>query len=108
MVHDVIVDTLYEESLEGALKTLGAGRILRDPEDPEEPRLTPQGYLAVRIKDRDPEAFARELERRVPQARIVAVVARDGVGRETVAPTPGSAKAQAHQGLLNVNARWIG
>ena len=77
MIYDVVVDTLYEENLVGALKTLGIGRLIMDKDDPESPYLTSEdGYLIVRIKDRDPIVFARELERRVSQMRIVTVVDR--------------------------------
>lgn len=77
MIYDVIIDTLFEENVEGALKTLGAGRLLADKDHPEEPFLLGEdAYLVVRVKDREPYAFARELERRVSQMRIVAVVER--------------------------------
>ena len=77
MIYDVIVDTLFEENLQGALQTIGAGRLIPDKDDPEEPFLLgDDGYLVVRIKDRDPHAYARELERRVSQMRVVAVVDR--------------------------------
>lgn len=76
MIHDVILDTLFEENLAGALKTLGTGRMLMDPKDPQEPLLSPEGYLAVRIKDVDPIVFSRELERRVSNMRIIKVVNR--------------------------------
>ena len=77
MITDIVCDSLFEEDLQGALATLGAGRLVMDKEDREAPYLTPEeGYLVVRVKDRDPIAFARELERRVQQMRIVAVVDR--------------------------------
>lgn len=77
MIHDIVVDTLFEENLRGALETLKAGRLLMDPEDPEDPYLTPdEGYLVVRVRDRDPVTFARELERRVSWMRVVTVVDR--------------------------------
>ena len=77
-VYDIIVDTLYEENLQGTLQTLGAGRLVLDKDDPEEPFfLGEEGYLVVRIKDRDPYVFARELERRTSQMRIVDVRERN-------------------------------
>ncbi len=76
-VYDVVCDTLFEENLQGTIQTLGAGRLIMSKEDPEEPYLTPEeGFLVVRIKDRDPEAYARELERRTTQMRIVKIVDR--------------------------------
>lgn len=84
MIYDLIVDTLFEENLQGALQTLRAGRLVMDRDDPEEPYLTPEeGYLVVRIKDRDPYVFARELERRVSQMRIVTVVDRTPKDKES-------------------------
>lgn len=76
MIYDVVVDTLFEENLAGALKTVGGGRLIMDREDPQEPFLTAEGYLIVRIRDRDPVTFSRELERRAFQMRIVTVVDR--------------------------------
>lgn len=76
-IHDVVVDTLFEENVEATLKVLGAGRIVRDKDDPEEPFLLgEEGYLIVRVRDRDPHSFARELERRTDQMRIVEVIDR--------------------------------
>lgn len=81
MIYDVIIDTLFEENVEGALKGLGSGRLIRDKEDPEEPFLLGEDcYLVVRVKDREPYAFARELERRVSQMRIVDVIDRTPKG----------------------------
>jgi hypothetical protein len=82
MIYDVIVDTLYEENLQGALKVLGDGRLIMDKDDPEEPYLTSEGYLVVRVKDRDPQEYARELERRTSQMRIVKVVDRTPTPKE--------------------------
>lgn len=69
-VTDVVIDSLYEELIQAALKPLG-GRLVMDPEEPEEPFLTPDGYLVVRIKNQDPVQFSRELERRVSNMRLV-------------------------------------
>lgn len=81
MIYDIVVDTLFEENIKGALQVLGAGRLLPDKEDPEEPFLLgDDAYLVVRVKDRDPYAFARELERRVSQMRVVSVVDRTPKG----------------------------
>lgn len=77
MIFDVIVDTLFEENLESALEVLGTGRLIKSKEDLEEPYLLgDEGYLVVRVRDREPYAFARELERRVSQMRIVSIVNR--------------------------------
>ena len=77
MISDIIVDTLFEENVIGALQTLGAGRLVMDKENPEEAYLHgEEGFLVVRVKDRDPHVFARELERRVSNMRIVTVVVR--------------------------------
>jgi hypothetical protein len=77
VVHDIVIDTLFEEDLARGLEVLHAGRLVMDKDDPEEPFLTPEeGYLIVRIKDQDPVAFSRELEKRVSQMRIVTVVDR--------------------------------
>lgn len=77
MIYDVVIDTLFEENVEAALTIIGAGRLLADKENPEEPLLVgDEAYLVVRVKDRDPHLFARELERRVSQMRIVSVVDR--------------------------------
>ena len=77
MIYDIVVDTLFEENVMGALQTLGAGRLLMDKDNPEEPYLAGEdGFLVVRVKDRDPYAFARELERRVSWMRVVTVVDR--------------------------------
>ncbi len=77
MIYDIVVDTLFEENLQGAIQTLGAGRLIPDKNDPDEPFLFgDDGYLVVRVKDRDPYTYARELERRVSQMRVVAVVDR--------------------------------
>lgn len=76
-ITDIIIDSLFEEDLQGALKTLGAGRLVPDSKDPDQPFLTEDdGYLVVRVRDRDPHVFARELERRVSWMRIVTVVDR--------------------------------
>lgn len=76
MIHDVIIDTLFEENVIGALQTVG-GRLIMDKDDPEEPFLLGEdAYLVVRIKDLDPIAYARELERRVSNMRIVKIVER--------------------------------
>ena len=77
VVHDILVDTLFEENLQGALDTLKTGRLVMDRDDPELPYLTPEeGYLVVRLKDQDPIWFSRELEKRVAQMRVVKVVDR--------------------------------
>ncbi len=77
MIADVIIDTLFEENVQGALQTLGTGRLIMDKEDPEQPYLHGEdGYLIVRFKGNDPVAFTRELERRVSHMRVVAVVER--------------------------------
>ena len=77
VIYDLIVDTLFEDNLQGAIQTIGGGRLIMDKDDPEEPYLTPdEGFLVVRIKDRDPQLYARELERRTAQMRIVKVVDR--------------------------------
>lgn len=77
MIYDIIIDTLFEENVTGALSTIGAGRLIPSQEDPSEPYLLGEdGYLVVRVKDRDPHMFARELERRVSNMRIVSVVDR--------------------------------
>lgn len=77
MIYDIVVDTLFEENLLGTIQTLGIGRLIMDPKDPEFPYLTPEeGYLIVRIKDQDPVAYSRELERRTSDMRIVKVVER--------------------------------
>lgn len=74
MIHDIVIDTLYEENVVQVLEKIGDGRLIMDG---EEPYLTPDdGYLIVRIKDRDPVQFSRELERRVPFMRVVTVVDR--------------------------------
>ena len=76
MINDLVVDTLYEEVLISVVSTLG-GRVLMDKDDPEEPYLTPDdGYLIVRVKDKDPVVYSRELERRVSNMRVVTVVDR--------------------------------
>lgn len=77
MISDIIIDTLFEENVQGALQTIGTGRLVMDKDDPEEPFLLGEDcYLVVRVKDREPYAYARELERRVSQMRVVAVVDR--------------------------------
>jgi hypothetical protein len=77
VIHDIIVDTLFEENLIGAIQTIGAGRLIMEKDDPELPYLTPEeGYLIVRIKDREPTLYARELERRASNMRVVKVVDR--------------------------------
>ena len=84
MVYDIVIDSLYEEHIQNALKMLGAGRLIMDKEDPEIPFLTTEdGFLVVRLRDREPFAFARELERRTPQMRIVTVVDRTPKLKET-------------------------
>ncbi len=76
-VWDVVIDCLFDENVEGALQTLGVGRLLKSQEDPNDPYLLGEdGYLVVRVKDRDPHQFARELERRVSQMRVVTVIDR--------------------------------
>jgi hypothetical protein len=77
VIYDVVIDTFLEENVKNALAVLGTGRLLLDKDDPEEPFLLgDEAYLVVRIKDQDPVAFARELERRVSFMRIVKVVDR--------------------------------
>jgi hypothetical protein len=77
MIHDVVLDTLFEENLIATLENLGQGRLIMDRENPEEPFLTDEeGYLIVRLKNGDPIAFSRELERRTAGLRIVTVVDR--------------------------------
>lgn len=77
MIYDIIVDTLFEEDLQRALTTLGAGRLIMDKDAPEEPYLAgDEAYLVVRVRDRDPYSYARELERRVSYMRVVTVVDR--------------------------------
>lgn len=76
VIHDLVVDTLDEDVLESALVVLGGARLIRDPEDPEEPFLTEDGYLVVRLRNQDPVAYAREVQRRVLGLRVVGVFDR--------------------------------
>jgi hypothetical protein len=75
-ITDLVIDTLHEDSLESALTQLGNGRLMKDPDDPEEPLLTPDGYLIVRLKDMDGHAYARELHRRVRALTVIGVYKR--------------------------------
>ncbi len=104
MVWDVVCDTLFEEGLAATLAALGKGRLVMDKDDPEVPYLTPEdGYLIVRLRDGDPIAFARELERRTTALRIVTIVNRtpdEEPSRAKVVPLPGSFGAQRSGGLL--------
>lgn len=77
LIHDLVVDTLDEDVLEDALRVLGKGRLVRDKKEPDEPWLTEDGYVVVRLKDvEDPQLFAREIQRRVWGLRVVGLYER--------------------------------
>jgi hypothetical protein len=72
VITDLVVDTLDEDVLESVLQALGQGELIRDSKDPEEPFLTKEGFLVVRLKNvPDVPAFAREVQRRVMNLRVV-------------------------------------
>jgi len=82
-IWDLVVDTLHDDVLEATVATLGAGRVLRDPKDPDEPLLIgEEGFLVVRIWGRDPVAYAREVQRRVWGLRVVSTFERKAIEKE--------------------------
>ena len=78
IVEDVVVDTLFEDSLERFVAARDDRvSIVRDKRDDEVPYYTPQGYLVVRCRGGVGQELADELQRQMrTMVRVVAVIQR--------------------------------
>jgi hypothetical protein len=85
LIHDILVAVPIgsEDVLEHQAQVLGNARVIHNPDDPEELFYTPAsddddgGWAVVRVRNAsDPQAVARELQRRVMGLRIVGVYKR--------------------------------
>ena len=81
MIFDILVDVPIgsEDVLVSHIEQVG-GDVIRDPKDPDELFYTEPdeendfdlgGWAVVRVRNVDPEAYSRELERRVFGLRVV-------------------------------------
>ncbi len=100
-LRDIIVDCLDEDLVVTYLEDLGRGRLVMDPEKPDEPFLDAEGFLTIRFRDvADIDAVAKELERRITGLQVIEVI--DPTRPEAPPePIPGSARAQQEAGLID-------
>lgn len=99
MVLDFICDCWDDDLIQAALEEIGTGRLVMDREHPEDPWLDDDGYVTVRAKNVDAQAYARDLSRQIPSLSVVEAVDRTAPQPKRI-PVPGSYVAQRQAGLL--------